>query len=822
MTFCPGKPPLARHLVRRILTLCALPVTLLLAANNTVLAENKPVSLLQDKPAIGHEGVKNPQRLTDGMYSNEGDEWLTDVTSRFMSSRAFAEWDLGSPQRLRCALVQADNNDVYNMSTSTDGVNWQPLWRIGTENGAGMRLRNQKVDTQARYVRLSATGGDALYSVAEVAVYAECPKVWPPELVRTRGITVADAVNTKVVIFGIFAVFFLLVHRRKAGRSHYLLVLPAAAAGWMLARELAALYPFFDQEPALRAVLAALTALLVIKETYLKEDLSPTRKVTMATLGFCAVMAFATYAHFGAPQYFDEGKGRRTFVHTWDMRQNFPTAKYFGEVGYHGAYLASLAAYAEDNPEFAQQRMADVRVRDLRDGQIRLARDLGAEMSQAKARFSPERWQAFRKDMRYFAHAMGEADYLAAMQDHGTEATPAWLLPAKLVLGFVPASEGVLTFTGLLDPLLLLLLFYVVGRTFDWRVMMYLVVLWGVSDFPNWGTNMMGATLRLDWVLALGFGVCAFKAQRPVLGGALLAYAALSRVFPITAVAFLAVPILWYVIDAWREHKRVPRFAELGDSQNPALRALAGAAGGMLGIMLLSSLFFGVGSWGAWREHAQTFIDVPYSHSMGLQTLVSFDGSTTASALAQRQTPNLWGEWERVQHLTFNARFPLYVLALLAATALALVACRKRHVFQVSLIGLVLVPFYTYAPGSAFQFVFLLPLMMVGVAAPGERDRPFALAVVALLALAFGQSLSYAEVWNDLRYADQSILLVAALALILLTMFRRTWRLAPLWEKESKEEGEAEGEDDGKSKGKGSKEEGKDGKDEHDKEGKGA
>jgi hypothetical protein len=787
MSFCPCKPLLTRSSVRRFLALGALPALLVLAGSSLAFAENKPESLLSGKQAMASEGVKQPQRLTDGMYSNEGDEWLTDVTSRFMSSRAFAEWDLGGEQPIRCALVQADNNDVYIMSTSTDGVSWQPLWRIGTENGAGMRLRNQKVETRARYVRLSATGGDALYSVAEVAVYAECPKIWPPELVRTRGIAVADTVNTKVVIFGIFAVFFLLVHRRRAGRSHYFLVLPAAAAGLMLARELGPLYPFFDQEPALRALLAGLAALLAIKEAYLKEDAAPTRKVALATLGFCAAMAFATYAHFGAPQFFDEGKGRRTFVHTADMRQNFPTAKYFRELGYDGAYLASLAAYAEDNPEFAQ-RMADVRVRDLRDGQIRLARDLGSDLAQVRSRFSPERWQSFRNDMRYFANAMGEAEYLAAMQDHGTEATPAWLLPASLVLGHVPASEGILTFTGLLDPLLLLLLFYVVGRTFDWRVMMYLVVLWGVSDFPNWGTNMMGSTLRLDWVLALGFGLCALKAQRSVLGGVLLAYAALSRVYPTHAAAFLAVPILWFVIDYWRQHKRVPRFTDLRDSQRPALRALAGAAGGALGILLLSSLFFGVGSWGAWREHAQTFVDVPYANSMGVRTLVAFDSSTSAAALAQKQTPNLWGEWERLQNITFNARYPLFVLALLAATALALVACRKRNLMQVSLIGLLLVPFYSYAANPLYQFVFLLPLLMVGTVAPGERDRPFALAVVALLALAVGQSLSQAEIWNDLRYADQTFLLVAAVVLILLTVFRQTWRAAPLWVKEAKEE----------------------------------
>ena len=190
-----------------------------------------------------------------------------------------------------------------------------------------MRLRNQKLEASARYVRLSATGGDALYSVSEIALYAECPTIWPPsELIRTRGVAVADTVVTKVVIFGIFAAFFLLIHRRKAGRIHYVLLLPALAAGWLLAVELARLYPFIDQEPALRAVLAVLAGLVALKEAFFKEDAAPHRKVVLGTLAFCAVAAFATYYHFGSPQFFDEAKGRRTLVHTWTMRHDFPTA----------------------------------------------------------------------------------------------------------------------------------------------------------------------------------------------------------------------------------------------------------------------------------------------------------------------------------------------------------------------------------------------------------------------------------------------------------------------------------------------------------------
>ena len=759
---------------------------LLLASAFSTVARAEPQSLIAGKLPIRSEGVKNVSRLTDGVYGNEGDEWLTDVTSRFLSARSFVEYDLGAERPIRCALAQADNNDVYILSGSLDGESWQPLWRVGDETGAGMRLRNQKLETSARYVRLSATGGDALYSVSEIALYSECPAIWPPsELVRTRGVTVADTVATKAVVFGIFAAFFLLVHRRRAGRIHYVLLLPAVAAGWMLAVELARLYPFIDQEPTLRGLLAALVALLAIKEAFFSEAAAPHRRVVLGTLGFCAVAAFFTYCHFGTPQFFDEAKGRRTFVHTWAMRNDFPTAKYFRELRFDGLYLASLAAYAEDTPGFGPDRLASVRVRDLRDNQMRMSGELSGEMSRVRARFTPERWQEFRRDMKYFADSMGEADFMAGLQEHGGDATPAWILPAYLLFSHLPASEATLTATGLIDPLLILLLFFVIARTFGLRVMLYLAVLWGSSDFYTLGTNLLGATLRQDWLVALGFGVCALKSRRLFLGGVLLAYAALVRVYPSEAALFLAVPIMWFAVDTWREHRRLPRLAELRAAQGPALRALAGVAACVVGALLFTSVLFGAGdTWGAWKHKTEIHESIPSSNKVGLRNVVAFRADLSAASLIQSGTNDLWRDWERHQSSTFSARQPLYYLALLVAIALALLACRGRSLEQVCLIGLLLVPFYSYLPNTYCHFVFLLPLAVAVAGAEAERDRNFALVVVLLALLAVGQAFTAAEQWADLRYTDQSDLLLVAFTLILIHWARQSWRAAPLSKKE--------------------------------------
>jgi len=91
------------------------------------------------------------------------------------------------------------------------------LWRVGPSRTLACDCANQKL-RRARATCAVRHRRDALYSVGEIALYSGVPSIWPPELVRTRGVAVADTVVTKVVFFAIFAAFFLLVHRRKAAR----------------------------------------------------------------------------------------------------------------------------------------------------------------------------------------------------------------------------------------------------------------------------------------------------------------------------------------------------------------------------------------------------------------------------------------------------------------------------------------------------------------------------------------------------------------------------------------------------------------------------
>ena len=48
--------------------------------------------------------------------------------------------------------------------------------------------------------------------------------------------------------------------------------------------------------------------------------------------------------------------------------------------------------------------------------------------------------------------------------------------------------------------------------------MLYTVILFGATDFYQFGSNLMGSTLRQDWLVALGLGACALKKGRPCPG----------------------------------------------------------------------------------------------------------------------------------------------------------------------------------------------------------------------------------------------------------------------------------------------------------------
>src|SRR3569623_371856 len=94
--------------------------------------------LLAGRTPMSSKGVKLAARMTDGVISNEGGYWRTDMTS-VVADNGYAVWDLGDVKTIECGLVQGDNNDWYDLRGSVDGQNFTQLWTANPTGTPGLK-----------------------------------------------------------------------------------------------------------------------------------------------------------------------------------------------------------------------------------------------------------------------------------------------------------------------------------------------------------------------------------------------------------------------------------------------------------------------------------------------------------------------------------------------------------------------------------------------------------------------------------------------------------------------------------------------------------
>jgi hypothetical protein len=199
--------------------------------------------ILRGKLPSAARAVNHVQRLTDGIAAEPGDPWRTDLTAVLEAPDASVTWDLGSQMPVRCALVDADGNDRYEVSLSSDGQTFAPLWTAAPDEEAGQQLRaGRDLRGTGRYLRVSAAGGDALWSISEVSAWSDCPKAWPP-LAMQRGTSLDEAIMLKLGAFGALTLVFVLLYRPRMPDWAKLLGVVPAGVGIALALQLADLWP---------------------------------------------------------------------------------------------------------------------------------------------------------------------------------------------------------------------------------------------------------------------------------------------------------------------------------------------------------------------------------------------------------------------------------------------------------------------------------------------------------------------------------------------------------------------------------------------------
>lgn len=119
------------------------------------------------------EGARWEQRIRDGELARDGAEWNGNKAA-ILDPRGVVEWDLGASTPVAGALLQADNNDEYIVWGSDDGSDYRVLWRPPVHPEPGLRTRTTLLGSSAgaRFVRLTAQGGDGLFSVSELQLFS--------------------------------------------------------------------------------------------------------------------------------------------------------------------------------------------------------------------------------------------------------------------------------------------------------------------------------------------------------------------------------------------------------------------------------------------------------------------------------------------------------------------------------------------------------------------------------------------------------------------------------------------------------------------------
>ena len=531
-----------------------------------------------------------------------------------------------------------------------------------------------------------------------------------------------------------------------------------------------ALHEFVDDHAVAvdltKALIALAAAGLVFFEAYRVGERRPVaerwKKAIGVALGVAAILAYFNGFRFGYAKYY----------HRWDQFHYYMGAKYFGELKYDGLYKCSaiaqhdlgIATFVTDEGKTLRLDLKkevnhpDKKIRNLGGDNLLMpvctARDattnactegILADPGQCVNRFTPERWEEFKKDVTFFRFSSDKQYWEDMQRDHGYNPPPVWTLAGKFFGELAPASTRYLQFLAALDIAFLLGMFVALWWAFGWRVFAVAAIFWGCqSSAPFYWTG--GAFLRQDWLFWLVLSVCLLRKKRPMLAGAAVAYATLLRIFPgLVLVGFLVAVPMWLI-----KYRRI----------NPV--HLRFALGGILGTAVLVGASLKVAGKDSYRDFYEHTIKVhdqtPLTNHMGLRVLVAQPSPVEIKSLGIGTGPKSgrmeytkdtkltdpFEVWKRMRNERYEAKkIWAYAIIGLSVGALAYVLRRVKSLWIVTCLAQIFIILGSQLTCYYYSFMVLTaPLTKVkrGIEAP-----LFGLA-------ALSQFVWRGFYWNDDKY----------------------------------------------------------------------
>ncbi len=216
----------------------------------------------------------------------------------------------------------------------------------------------------------------------------------------------------------------------------------------------------------------------------------------------------------------------------YDLLHYYISAKYFDELGYFDL-LPALIVADDESGAWCEGQVSKYMAQDESDYSRQPLRHALDQRARVKAKFTPERWKQFVHDATFLQRRNTLLNcklWRELLIDHGFNGTPTWVLVARPIANLIPVES--MKLATWLDFLwlaaMLAAIWWAFGRetfAFSW---IFVVVCYSFRwPIITW------AFLRYDWLSSMVIGICLVRKERPVAGGAFLAYATLMRYFPV-------------------------------------------------------------------------------------------------------------------------------------------------------------------------------------------------------------------------------------------------------------------------------------------------
>jgi hypothetical protein len=417
------------------------------------------------------------------------------------------------------------------------------------------------------------------------------------------------------------------------------------------------------------------------------------KKFVGIALGVVAICLYFSAFKFGYPKYW----------HRWDQYHYYMGAKYFPEIGYDGLYKCSAIAQhqlgvvtweeeVDEDPLPAtasplkklQRGLAETfgavptkmktRRLDMKaelEAKGKTVRKLGGDNllipvkelidnpKQCIDRFSPERWEQYKKDVVFFRTTSDKKYWDDMQRDHGYNPPPVWTLAGYLIGNLSDANVRFMQGLAMIDIAYLIGVFVALWWGFGWRVAAVGAIFWGTqSSAPFYWTG--GAFLRQDWLFFLVLAAALTRKRHFKLAGAAMVYAGLLRIFPgLVVVGWLTVCGAYI----WR-HKKIRR---------DHLQTIIGGCIAAAVLMGASLAVVGKDSYHKFYEHTLKVHDqTPLTNHMGLRVMVAHNVGTGKESGRMKYTKNTalvdpFETWKSMR-LERYKKYRLVAYALIGAT----------------------------------------------------------------------------------------------------------------------------------------------------------